>query len=192
MTQKGIQINSPLEELSDTYLYGRDKIKDIPDLHRLILVPAGFSHRDRQTNQVRQVTHEALYSIACGLKTETLFKPLEQYPHNIILTPETDNQHDDYAVRIDIEVSIHSQTIRSLFKVLEGKDKYLFNLGYIPKAISRYVNKNINMFTGGYVASVHPEIHKKFYLAKVALSYAPVYHKTAAQRQLSRFTNVLE
>lgn len=187
------QINSPLAEVSRHYLVGNDKIKDIPDEQRIELIPTGFSHLDRSTSLHRQLIHTNLYVFATHCNTETSIEPLKGWlEHDIVLIPEKDNPFDCYAIRIDVKLELPTYELQKIFLVNSlNKQTHQFNLGYVPRQINRYISKNIDMFTGGHILSVSCNVHNKFYLARVSLSYGS--NKTFKPKgKLSRFANVLE
>jgi len=131
-------------------------------------------------NKNRQALYREIWQEAVHLGTEEKIFPFGKKNHRIELIPDKENGFDPCAVRIILRTN--EGEVLSRF---DGRD-----MGYIPARISKYIKENLEMFTGGVILKVKNLYHKKYYEAKILLSYGDTL--MVNNRSMNRFSAILE
>ena len=175
---------SPLGDLSS--LYNEETtttIIDFPEMGILRLNPAGYTKPSNRDNVSRQEIHAAITNLAIKKNLNELKYPFGQDGnHSIKLVRDPANKYDRYAIHLILKINSNSLLPSSW----DGKD-----LGFIPAKISRSLSNDINYFTGGAIFSVEEQLHNKYFLVKVALSYGSTAFSKLDFVARNRFSAIL-
>jgi len=189
-----MEINSPLEELSEAYkCEGPESLGDswdeniLDDTKNKILyiVPAGFSQSEDRKNYYR-----ATYEKAVTLGSEKKSNPFGVDSHSVILQPDPTNPYDKFAIQIGIRFDESNYMPKGCCQLQIWKQ-----IGYVPKRVSKLLTKNFKLLQQGSLYSVHAMFDKNLYYVRVAIPYG---HKESsshsAQNRLNaiRFKGILE
>lgn len=150
MSDKGI-----LQGFQDRNATG---IQDHPDQSYFEFYPAGYAHQTK-SGVARQVYHKQIFEQATkenpdAEDIENLLFPIDVDDHSIILMRDPNNDQDPHALSIFL---------------LIGGDK--FDIGYVPKKISKQIDTDINRITEGRIYRVKERAYNKYYSTKVVIGY---------------------
>lgn len=184
-----MKTETPLEELSEAYKYKglkslteewEQKILDDRENEILYIVPAGFSQ-----SQDRKHAHKDMYQTAVTLGTEKKPNPFGVRSHSVILRPEPTNRFDKFAIQVGVRFDEPNKMPGS-FRLQMWKD-----LGFIPKAISELLTKNLRMLGHGTIYSVHAMFDQNLYYSRIVIPYG-TKARTLRSNKTNRFRAIME
>ena len=149
--------------------YHSSSIIDHPEQQCIEFYPAGFSKPTSQ-NKSRQLLHSWLWDITVNNMVTGVKYPFGKDTHNIILVPEPTNKYDPYAIKVEFRALNTTNGVR-VFNTSQHNYNTFFELGYVPRSISKTFSKHLDTITSGEILCVEDKVYGELYRTKVIFHY---------------------
>lgn len=173
--------NSPLGNKSLAYLTAKPESASILLKSReqtLEFYPAGYTKPSSFMRVSRQVNYMLAYELAVSNNREDKLYPISSSDYELEIR-HVENSHDKYACLI-------------VYKPNESSHLASWDLGYVPKRISKEICQNLNLINKGYILKVKANFNKRLYGCKVIFGYGNTFKAEDNSDLYSRFVDILE